>query len=177
MKLKIILVLLLLIPSIVFGYEIDYKKSSVNFVACCHAFVLDVNGVFKNFKSVVNLDDNNKIVFLQAEIDADSVETDSNKRDNHLRSKDFFETNKYQKIIFTSSSIVEKENEIKVQGQLNVKNISKAIELVGIVAIEEDNLIINLEGEINSKDFTVGTSKQKDSVQLKIKLVLKNIVI
>ena len=56
-----------------------------------------------------------------------------------------------------------------VIGTLTIKGISKEIGLSGSIIENNEQLNLELNGEINSKDFNVGTSKQKDEVTLIIK--------
>src|SRR5512147_1200016 len=86
------LVLLLGIPVFAFGatYQIDPDHSNFQFKVR-HMTVSNVKGEFKKMKGKATIDDSNITgLTVEVSIDASSVNTDHAKRDDHLRSEDFF---------------------------------------------------------------------------------------
>ncbi len=154
-------------------YKVDKKNSSVGFIACCHAFVSDVNGIFKTYKAQVSVGANQKIQSVSAEIQADSVDTDNKRRDKHLRNEDFFDVKKHPTITFESNKFEYSGEQILATGRLTIKAITKEVELKGKVLSSSKNKIV-LEGmtSINKNDFGISYSKVKEEITLKIKITL-----
>lgn len=107
-------------------WNVDAAHSNVGF-SVRHMMISNVKGNFTDIEGTVEGDPNNladaKINF---KINVDSIDSNNEDRDNHLRSEDFFEVETYPDIIFTSTNIVEtKENEFDVIGDLTVKDHTK----------------------------------------------------
>src|SRR5262245_58073031 len=64
-------------------------------------------------------------------VDATSITTFEADRDAHLQSPDFFDTQRYPELRFVSTSVEASENEIVVQGDLTIKDVTKQVELRG----------------------------------------------
>ena len=176
-RIKLILLSFICATSFVFATEfrVQPSKSTVAFTACCHAFIYDVEGIFEEFTGLVDFDEKeNKILSITAEIAVDSVNTKIKKRDQHLRSPDFFDALSYPKISFKSTSIEKIGDEIVVMGVLSMRGSAKTITLKGqMIAITENSLQLQASGEINAKDFGIGDDKIKDLVVLKIDAFFK----
>jgi polyisoprenoid-binding protein YceI len=86
-------------------WTIDKNHTNVKF-AVTHMMVSEVEGSFKVFDGTV---EHTKPDFTDAKInfsiDVASVNTDNERRDNHLKSDDFFNAEKYPKITFVSTSV------------------------------------------------------------------------
>ena len=111
-------------------WNIDPSHSSVNF-SVSHLVISEVDGTFKTFKGSLVSDaedfSNAKISF---EIDVNSVNTQDAKRDGHLKGEDFFHTEKYPKITFTSTSFKKgKGSKYILKGNLTMRGVTKAISL------------------------------------------------
>lgn len=109
---------------------IDKAHSKVQFSAT-HLIISEVTGEFKSFDGTVetNGDDftNAKINFT---IDVNSINTDNQQRDNHLKSDDFFNAEKFPKMTFVSKSMQKVgDNKYKLIGNLTIRDITKEITL------------------------------------------------
>ena len=81
-------------------YEIDPAHSSVGF-KIKHLSISKVSGNFGKFNAVIDYDKNAKeLKALEATIETASVNTQNDKRDEHLRSADFFDAAKFDKITY-----------------------------------------------------------------------------
>jgi len=103
-----------------------------------HMGLANVKGNFQTTEGTVALDENNNLVSIDAAIDVASVDTRNADRDNHLRSADFFDAEKFPKIHFVSTSVSKSgEGEYTVKGDLTVKAVTKPIsftaELGGVI--------------------------------------------
>ncbi len=63
-------------------------------------------------------------------VNVKSVDTNNGKRDNHLRSKDFFDADKFPQMTFTSSQIHHlKDNRYVLEGVMTIKDVSQKIQI------------------------------------------------
>ncbi len=109
-------------------WTFDQAHTDVMF-SVTHLVISTVTGYFRNFDGVIvtngNDFNNAKIKFT---IQTKSIDTDNKKRDEHLRSKDFFYAEKYPEIIFKSTSFKKVEgNKYKLTGNLTMRGITKPV--------------------------------------------------
>ncbi len=112
------------------SWSVDPSHSSVSF-SVSHLVISEVDGTFKTFNG--NLTSNSDD-FLNAdisfEIDVNSINTANEKRDGHLKSEDFFYTEKHPKMTFKSTSFKKKKgNKYILKGNLTMRGVTKAITL------------------------------------------------
>lgn len=84
-------------------------------------------GNFKTINGVVNISDTAKSINI--EIDVNSVNTNNEKRDNHLKSEEMFNAAQYPTITFTSNNIEKVEEGYLAKGQLTMMGVTKDVEL------------------------------------------------
>jgi len=96
-----------------------------------HMMVTWVRGLFKNVEGTVEFDPDKPLKFgLTTEIDAKSLWTGVDKRDDHLRSADFLDVVKYPTISFTSTSSDRTgANSYTVEGDITIRGIVKPVTL------------------------------------------------
>ncbi len=102
---------------------------SVAAFAVRHMMVADVHGQFNKITGTINFDpaDINKSS-VNLEIRVDSVFTGIPKRDDHLRSQDFFYKEKYPAIIFKSTGTERTGfNSCKINGDLTIRGITRTV--------------------------------------------------
>jgi polyisoprenoid-binding protein YceI len=93
------------------------------------------------------------------EVKAESVNTDNNMRDNHLRSEDFFDVKNYPSITFVSTKVTRaKAGTFFMEGNLTIKQISQSISFPFTVTPTADGYRMQGEFETRRKPFTVGRS-------------------
>ncbi len=141
-------------------YTIDPVHSSVQF-SIRHLMVSNVRGNFKGVKGVIVHDSANPANSrIDAEIDVDTLNTNDQNRDAHLKTGDFFELEKYPTIKFVSKK-VEKvgESEYKVIGDLTLRGVTKETVLT-VDEVNEGNdmqgharIGASAKGKINRKDY------------------------
>jgi polyisoprenoid-binding protein YceI len=110
-------------------YTIDKVHSSVGFTI--RHFVAKVPGRFNDFAGTIRFDraDPSKSV-AEATIQVASIDTDNQKRDDHLRSADFFDAAKFPTITFKSTSWTKTgENTFDVAGDLTLKDVTRPVVL------------------------------------------------
>ena len=70
-----------------------------------HLGLAEVKGIFRKFEGTVNLEDNSAKSSVKVTIDAASIDTGVEKRDEHLRTADFFDVAKHPTITFVSKKV------------------------------------------------------------------------
>jgi polyisoprenoid-binding protein YceI len=110
------------------GWKLDKSHSGVIF-SVRHLVVSEVTGNFKDFDVVVRA---TKDDFTDASVDATinvaSINTDNERRDNHLKSDAFFNAEKFPQIKFKSSSFEKVgQNKYKITGDLTIRDVTKKV--------------------------------------------------
>ncbi|MFN8299320.1 MAG: YceI family protein [Chitinophagales bacterium] len=111
-------------------WTIDALHSSIDFKVK-HLMINTVTGKFKTFTASV---ENTKEDFTDAKIsfaaDIASIETGMEARDNHLKSDDFFNAEKYPQLKFESTSFEKTgDNTYKLNGNITIRETTKPISL------------------------------------------------
>lgn len=111
-------------------WNIDASHSSIRF-AVDHMVISEVEGIFSKYEgSVIATKADFSDAKINFTVDVSSVNTDNAKRDEHLRGADFFETEKYPKMTFVSTSVVKTaEGKYNLKGKLTLHGITKEIAL------------------------------------------------
>jgi polyisoprenoid-binding protein YceI len=155
-------------PSLAFGaeYVIDSGHSSAQF-SVKHLMVSNVRGEFAKVTGSVNYDEKNVgKSSVEATIDVTTINTREPKRDEHLRSPDFFDTEKYPTITFKSTKVEKAGKGLKVTGDLSLHGVTKPV----VLAVEGLNQEVKdpwgntkrgavATTRINRKDFGLGWNK------------------
>jgi polyisoprenoid-binding protein YceI len=110
-------------------YKIDPVHSSINFKL--RHFFSFVNGGFKKFEGTIKVDqDHPEKSSVTAKIDAASITTQNDKRDEDLRGADFFDVAKYPTITFKSKSVKQTGADSgDIVGDLTMHGVTKEITL------------------------------------------------
>ncbi len=110
-------------------YTIDGAHSSISFWVR-HMGLSKVRGNFGEFSGTVVYDAENPTKSsVSVTIKTASINTDNKGRDDHLRSKDFFEAEKYPEITFVSEKVEKIKDGMVAQGILTMHGVTKKIVL------------------------------------------------
>ena len=96
---------------------------------------------------------------IEGVVDATSITTFDETRDAHIQSPEFFDTQRYPELTFTSASVDTDGDEVVVKGDLTIKGITKPIELRGeLVGPANDpwgneRIGLELAGTVDRTDF------------------------
>jgi polyisoprenoid-binding protein YceI len=111
-------------------WTIDKGHSKFTFIAEHHG-LSEVDGYFKKFdgKITASKDDLSDAVF-EISIESASINTDLEMRDNHLKSEDMFNVEKFPALTFKSTSLTKVAgNKYKMVGDMTIKGVTKPITL------------------------------------------------
>jgi polyisoprenoid-binding protein YceI len=113
-------------------WEIDKAHTNVGFTIT-HLVISDVTGRFKEFEgSIKSSGEDFDGAEVNIVINTASIFTDNEKRDNHLRSGDFFSAEKNPQITFKSSSFKKvSDDKYTITGELTMNGISREVVLDG----------------------------------------------
>lgn len=110
-------------------YQIDSAHSKADFTVK-HLMVSNVRGEFSKVTGTVSYDEKNPAAIrIDATIDASTVNTNEPKRDDHLRSADFFDVAKYPTIAFKSKSAKKVSGGLAVTGDLTIHGVTRQVVL------------------------------------------------
>ena len=157
--------LLIFLPTALLAgtYEIDPAHSSVEF-AIRHLGISKVKGGFGEFSGTIEFD-NGQVEIGSAEvaIKTASIDTGNKDRDNHLRSPDFFEVEKYPEILFKSTGVEKTDDGYTLHGKLTIHGVEKHIHIpFEVLGVVKDHPMlgtrVGFEGKVELKreDYNVG---------------------
>jgi polyisoprenoid-binding protein YceI len=167
-------------PSGAVEYVFSNADSALEFVGAKVTGKHD--GSFEKFSGKIHLVDNDPLKSqVSVEVDTESVKTDAEKLTGHLKSPDFFDTAKFPKATFTSTSVKaggEKGATHTVTGNLDLHGVKKSITFPATIKVEGDTVEVSAEFAINRKDFGIVYAGMpddliKDDVLMKVKLKAK----
>jgi polyisoprenoid-binding protein YceI len=151
-------------------WTIDPAHSLVQFQVK-HLMISNVHGNFNTFSGKIVFDGKNYAsVQAEATIDVASINTREPKRDDHLRSADFFDAAAYPKITFKSKRMVGiRGNRFKLVGDLTMHGITKEI----VLNVEATPIVKGMQGEsrigvqaiarVNRQDYSIKWNRSLDS--------------
>lgn len=111
-------------------WKIDPTHSELTFRI--RHYVTKVRGTFTRWEGTITADPaalNRGAV--QVTIDAKSIDTNDERRDNHLRSNDFFATDSFPTLSFKSTRVEAAGEALKVHGDLTIRGITRPVVLTG----------------------------------------------
>jgi polyisoprenoid-binding protein YceI len=111
-------------------WTIDPVHSVAEF-AVKHMMVSTVKGRFRSMEGTIHIDEANPTAsWVTASIDVASIDTAEPKRDAHLRSDDFFNAERFPKMIFRSTRVERVDDtHWKVIGDLTIRDVTKEVVL------------------------------------------------
>lgn len=172
----------LMLPGLAFAkkLEVDPNHSTIAFEAT-HLKLSKVPGRFMEFTGTVDFDEKDltksKVEFS---VNVPSITTAVAKRDDHLKSADFFDAQKFPKATFQSTSIKKSGKDYAMTGDLTIRDVTKKTTLqmkylgkAEDTTMKTEKYVFSATGKINRKDFGVNYGPDAivgDTVELWINL-------
>ena len=111
-------------------YKVDPTHSSVNFYVT-HMGVSNAWGRFNDLVGSLSIDEENPAAStIEFTVKTASIDTNSAKRDDHLRSPDYFNAKQFPEITFKSKNVSKadgKENTYLIAGDLNLHGVTRSV--------------------------------------------------
>jgi polyisoprenoid-binding protein YceI len=140
-------------------WAIDPAHSEIQFKVK-HLVITTVTGHFRQFSGWVHSGENFEDAQIHFEANVDSINTNSEQRDAHLKGQDFFEAEKFPTLSFTSTRFDRKDGSVfDLEGNLTIKGVTKKVrfevEYAGTAKDPWGNTKagFELKGKLNRKDF------------------------
>lgn len=133
------------------------EKSEVGFTI--KNFGLNTSGTLKGLKGSIKFDASNPSASaFDVSVDAGTINTGIDNRDDHLKKEEYFDAGKYPAITFVSNSIKKDNDGYSVTGSLTIKGITKTLSFPFKAENKDGGILLTGEFTINRKDFNVGGS-------------------
>ncbi len=141
-------------------WKLDPNHTLVEFVAK-HMMITTVRGRFGGVQGTIVLDEANPAnSSIEVEIDVSTINSGVEYRDNHLKSADFFEVEKFPKMTFKSTRVEpEGSDRAKVTGNLTIRDVTREVTLDteltgrGKNPMGQEVVAFEARATINRKDF------------------------
>lgn len=150
-------------------WSVDHDHSTVGFQVA-HMVISKTNGKFTDYSGYIDMDpDTGTMKAIEAVIKTDSVFTDHQKRDTHLRSPDFFDVQAFPTMTYKMKSYQKTGDTYTAKGELTLLGVTKEITLRGAFnGVTKDpwgNMRAGFSGKgtVNRKDFGMKFSKMLDN--------------
>jgi len=136
-------------------------------------FGINTGGTFEGLAGTITFDPANLAnASFNITVDAKTVDTDLEARDNHLRKEEYFDVEKYPKVSFKSTKITttNKDGYLFMFGVITIKNISKEISFPFKQTSKDGGILFDGEFKLNRLDFGVGGKSFSMSDELNVEL-------
>lgn len=143
-------------------YKIDPLHSEIKF-RVKHLMISNVTGEFKTFDATVTAEAADfSDASISFEADINSISTNNEQRDGHLKSDDFFNAEQFPKMTFVSTSVEKTgDDELLVHGNLSIRDVTKPVTLkaeIGGTMVDfygQTKVGFDVSGTIQRKDFNL----------------------
>jgi polyisoprenoid-binding protein YceI len=149
------------------AWTVDKGHSTATFKV--RHFTANVVGQFRDFEGAISIDRANPAKSsVEFTIQTKSIDTGSERRDNHLRSADFFDAEKFPTITFKSSSVTPKAKDVyDVTGDLTMRGVTKRVTLpvnfLGFLKHPRgEKAGFEIETTLNRKDYGINWNRALD---------------
>ena len=150
-------------------YDSDPAHSSIDF-SVRHMVISTVKGFFDKFEATIMYDTSDVTKStVSVLINPESISTNNETRDKHLKSQDFFYVEKYPEITFKSTKIEKTADGLVMTGNLTIRDVTKEVSfpfvINGPITDPWGNLRFGAEASltINRQDYGVSWNKVLDS--------------
>lgn len=150
-------------------WNIDPDHSLIEF-RVAHMVISKTSGRFLDYRGFVEMDANAKTInAIEATINADSINTNHEKRDGHLRNADFLDVKQFPTIIYAMKTARKEGETYKAVGNLTLHGVTKEVTLTGTLnGVTKDpwgntRAGFTADGTLNRKDFGMVWNKTLDT--------------
>lgn len=140
-------------------WAVDPTHSEVQFKVK-HLMITTVTGYFKKFDAVVETETEDFATAKKIEFtaDIDSIDTNNEQRDTHLKSADFFNAEEHSQLRFVGNRYEGSGDEAKLHGDLTIRGITKPITL----NVEFGGMVVDPYGQTKAGFTVTGKISRKE---------------
>lgn len=147
-------------------WSLDKSHAKLGF-SVTHLLVSDVEGAFKNFDvKVTSSKEDFSDAVIELTADVNSINTENEQRDGHLKSGDFFDASKFPTLTFKSKSLKKVDGKkYKLVGDLTIHGVTKQVTLdvifngTAVHPYSKKTVAgFKISGTFNRSDFGIGGS-------------------
>jgi len=159
-----------------YWYEIDYTRSQIGFLA--KSRIINANGLFRKWQFKGKISDNFRVVG-DVVIECASIDTDNERRDNHLQSADFFDCNKFPEHSFRIRSvqpdqkIPAKATRFEVAGELTMHGVKQPIAITLQKDGKDSELVLAGTTIIDREKFGITYNSALNPIEKEVRLNFK----
>ena len=154
-------------------WKIDPAHSEIQFKVK-HLMITTVTGYFRRFDLEVETEDEDFTQARRLEFTAEaaSIDTNSEQRDTHLRSADFFDAEKFGQIRYVGKTLERSGSDYTLSGDLTIRGVTKPVALkvhFGGIVIDpygQTKAGFEVEGRISRKEFGLVWSAMTEAGQV-----------
>jgi polyisoprenoid-binding protein YceI len=150
-------------------WDIDPDHSVIEF-RVTHMLVSKTSGRFQDYRGFVEMDaDAKTLKTIEATINPESINTNQEKRDTHLRNADFLDVKQFPTMTYKMKTYQKQDNAYKVIGDFTLRGVTKEVTLIGTFnGVTKDpwgntRAGFTAEGTLNRKDFGMIWNKTLDN--------------
>ncbi len=153
------------------NWVIDASHSEIGFKVK-HLMISSIRGVFNDFEAnIITTGEEFVTAEIEFSMNVNSLNTNHEHRDKHLKSSDFFDAVNHQKINFSANyyKVIDSDASSELFGYLTIKGITKQIKLdVEFGGIKTDlsgveRAGFSVQGKINRKDWNLNWNSTLDN--------------
>ena len=148
-------------------WTFDKAHTRIEFVA--RHMLSKVRGRFSEFDGTVTIAERPEDSHVEVEIQAASLSTDTQMRDDHLRSDDFFQTDAFPTIDFVSTRIEPDGDDWKIHGDLTIRGVTRPV----VLDAEYAGSVANMNGG-TSAGFSASTRINREDFGLTWNVALES---
>lgn len=159
-------ILFILLPFTAVSQQLTIKTDGVkiNFLADMHK----TKGTIGGFEAKITFDRSNlSIANISGSVKVNTLDTGTKKRDEHLKSSDYFDAEKYPKMTFKSTSIVAQDGKFIMTGKMKIKDVERE---ETIIFTFKENVFVGTT-TIQAAHYKIGeyAKKNPDKTNVQIK--------
>jgi len=150
-------------------WDIDPDHSVIEF-RVTHMLVSKTSGRFQDYRGFVEMDvDAKTLKTIEATINPESINTNQEKRDTHLRNADFLDVKQFPTIAYKMKTYQKEGETYKVLGHLTLRDVTKEVTLIGTFnGVTKDpwgntRAGFTADGTLNRKDYGMIWNKTLDN--------------
>ena len=134
--------------------RITPEDSALTFKATSR--LANADGRFHRFSGAVSVDPRDPTsARISVTVEAASIDTANTKRDNHLRSEDFFWVERFPTIVFESVRAVSEAGGIAVVGRLTVRGVTREITVPATVEVTPERFTARGQFDLKRSDYDI----------------------